>query len=169
MPSQVERRGLGALFIQFHLSSSAIQDEAEDSFSGGGLGFKLGFPLAPAFIAFGGLDVAALQGEDDDLDYALTVLDLGAQLNLGAGRRSFVPYLTAAYSRQALSVDVDDFDALTGNGFTGGLGFMYFFTPPLSINLGLDATFGSLESDDLGSGSTTAIRVRLGLSWFPLR
>ena len=166
VPSQVERRGLGALFVQLHLNSSAIQGDAEETGGGGGLGFKLGFPLAPAFIAFGGLDVAALDVEGDDLDYALTVLDLGAQLNIGASRRSFVPYFTAAYTRQAVSADGGDVER--GNGFTGGIGFMYFFTPPLSINLGLDVTSGQLESGAF-SGATTGVRLRLGLSWFPLR
>ena len=170
--SQPERRGLGALFVELHGSSSALVDEDEDAFSGGGGGFKLGFPLTPAFIAFGGLTAAPVEPEDDALavvDYRLTMLDLGAQLNFGASRRSFVPYFTAAYTRQSLSVDIDGVDGWTGNAFTGGIGFMYFFTPPLSVGLGLDVTFGGLQSDDLGDVSTTAARLSLGLSWFPLR
>ena len=163
---------LGGLFIQFHLNSSAIIDEDEDTFSGGGGGFKLGFPLTPAFIAFGGLSVAPVQPEEEllvDANFRLTTLDLGAQFNIGASRRSFVPYFIAAYTRQSLSVDIDGVDTATGNAFTAGVGAMYFFTPPLSIGLGLDLTFGGLKSDDLGEGSTTAARISLGLSWFPLR
>ena len=164
--------GLGALFIQLHLNSSAIIDEDEDTFSGGGGGVKLGFPLTPALIAFGGLTVAPVQPEEDllvDANFRLTMLDLGAQFNIGASRRSFVPYFVAAYTRQSLSVDVDDVDTATGNAFTAGVGAMYFFTPPLSIGLGLDLTFGGLKSDDLGEGSTGAARLSLSLSWFPLR
>ena len=161
---------LGALFVQLHLNSSAIIDEDEDTFSGGG--FKLGFPLTPALIAFGGLTVALVQPEEDllvDANFRLTMLNLGAQFNIGASRRSFVPYFVAAYTRQSLSVDVDDVDAATGNAFTAGAGAMYFFTPPPSIGLGLDLTFGGLKNDDLGEGSTGAARLSLGLSWFPLR
>ena len=164
---------LGPLFVQIHFNSSAIVDEEEDSGAGGGFGLKLGFPLIPALILFGGFDTAGIDLEDDtpDLDYRLTVLDLGAQFNLGAGRRSFVPYLTAAYSRQSFTADVDlDDPTFTGSGFTVGLGAMYLFTPQIGLNANLDLTFGSLRlTEDDESFRTGTGRFMLGLSWFPLR
>jgi hypothetical protein len=126
---------------------------------------------------------------DAGTSYVQGYLDLGVRLLFGGGDRPLVPYGQAALSGQTATwtdlylVETSGrttgpFRAtFTGGAVTFGGGLLYFFSPALALDAGLALSLGSYTSVEVSGSSTSnfdalsssAARVQLGVSWFPLR
>ena len=150
---------------------------------GGGLGLQVGYGFTRMFSAFVGFDLARLGSDVEGLEgtFGLAQFALGGRASFPLVTSPLMPYATVAVGQRALGAEVEDEDGdetdLTFSGFTfdvGG-GVQYFLSPKLAIDGGLNVgfgKFGKLEIDDddndIDVDNTTAIRLRVGVSFFPM-
>lgn len=164
--------------IGLGLNGSAIQsdDLSDETESGGGLFFRIGYGFTPSLTVFAGGAGASM----NDGEYGLGQFDLGLRLHFPRGS-SWVPFVEGAVTGRALVIDSSDLGTqddleVSGIGFTGGGGLDYYLNRSLSLGVELAWTFGDFtdakmggESVDLGDesfGATTS-RFNLGLTWWP--
>ena len=161
------------------LNGSYIQldeDDVGDSEmeSGAGLSLYVGYNFTPnigLILSGTGANIDAEGGGS----YTLAHGDLGLRFSLSATPK-FVPYAEAAYSGLSAKGDVDGDDVeFTGGGFTGALGFNFFMTQRLALDLNFKYTKGEFNtvkiggqsvSDDDGIGVSTG-RFNIGIAFYP--
>jgi hypothetical protein len=154
-------------------------DDDIDAFTGGGLGLDLAYGFSSGLALFLDVQAGNLESDDapdDELGGTAVLVDLGARMNFGGGRRSLVPYLEAAFTGIALEGD-DALDVdllLSGGGVTIGGGVQYFVRRNLSLNAGLRITNGALteveidgDSEDIDDQYFTTSRLIVGATWHP--
>lgn len=165
-----------------HLNASSLNispDEGEDeTYSGGGLGFTIGYGFSNLLTLYLNVDGAAL--EDDGDEFTLGQADLGARFSFGGGARRLVPYLDVALSGISAQDEIEtgegDVDIeLRGGAFTFGGGLEYFFSPRFALDAGLKISVGSFTEaeidgetiDDLDDNTATTARINIGVSFRP--
>ena len=191
MPSSsLPRANTSRLFLGLGLNGTRLSvDESEfsedESDSGGGLSGQIGWGFTPKFAIF--LEAGAARvSTDDDEDFDLAHVDLGARYHFVSPSRALVPYLEAALTHRAAMADDIAFDdgnggieevdiELSGNGFSIGGGLQYFVAPNWALNAGLKWTTGQFDKlkvddvsiEDLDIDATTT-RLTVGVVWYPM-
>lgn len=172
--------GTEGLFLNGRINGSAIQLDVENAVteSGGGIGAMIGYGFTPQFAIYLALDGASIQSESAlfSSSYGLGYFDIGARYHFANSQRSWVPYLDAALSGQAVAAEVGaDEVEMIGSGFSVGGGILFFLSYPIALDLGLKWTFGNFREATVNGVSTTledvgtnAARFTVGLSWFPM-
>jgi hypothetical protein len=175
-PSKTQGFGVG---VQLHGTSvDTDQDDDFDPFTGGGLGLELAYGFSSGLALFLDVQFGGLESDDADdgaIDSGAHV-DLGARMNFGAGRRSLVPFLEAAFTGVALEGETPEGDDILygGAGVTIGGGVQYFVRRNLSLNAGLRVTGGALSSvevdgddQDIDDQFISTSRLIVGATWHP--
>ena len=151
---------------------------------GGGIGLRVGYGFTPMFAVYLGADLARQDSGVEDIDgnFGLAHLEIGGRASFPLAGQRVMPYVTAAVGGRAVGAEVEDEDgdtfdmSLSGKMLSLGGGVQYFVSPKLAIDGGLTVgfgKFGSYEEDgddeDIDADNTTAIRMRVGVSWYPVR
>lgn len=142
--------------------------------SGGGMGARIGYGFSRLQI-IGGLDVEAMTGGNQGVEYGLGHVEAGARYSLGSNSRRLRPYLQASLMG-LVTIEGEDASEVTtaGRGYSAGAGTEYFVRRFLSVDLGVSHSRGSFSMVESSSGiqegldigySTT--RLGLGLNWRP--
>jgi hypothetical protein len=169
------------LQLGVHLNASAVKYEGED-FSvdevekGGGLGFTLGYGFNRTVSLFANFDGATLNAGDERDEFILGHGDLGLRLAFGREDRAAMMYLVGAVTGRMERYDVGGEDVdVYGPGLTGGVGFFWFLSPTVAIDLGLLGTWGEYTTVSSGGESVDldptvealSSRIDIGLTWVP--
>ena len=191
MPSSsLPRANTGKLFLGLGLNGTSMHvdesDVSEDETNnGGGISGQIGWGFTPKFALFLEAGAARINTDDDD-DFTLSHVDLGARYHFVSPSRAFVPYLEAALTHRSANADDVQFDdgtgtfedvdiEFSGNGFTLGGGIQFFVSPAWALNAGLKWTTGEFDKlkvdnvsiEDLDIDATTT-RLTLGINWYPM-
>lgn len=176
-PGSAGARGwfLGVALNGNSISADDLNDDREN---GGGLLLQAGFGFNPQLALFLEGSAAAMQSEGES-SWLLSHGDFGLRYHFASAGRSFVPFIDGAFT--AWSGLDDDADLggepgeleISGQGFTLGGGFLYFFNRRLALLGNLKFTKGefnkvrfenvSVEGFDIDA---TSARITVGLSWF---
>ena len=160
-----------------------IDGEFKTNF-GMGAGVTLGYGFTRTLSAFASLDVAKQKFANTDYDnatFGLGHLEAGLRANVPLGTPTTVPYLSATIGRRSVGAHVhdvvveEDYDmSLSGMSYGIGAGVERFFTPSMSLDLGVSANFGKLDKFDSDNEKATAevngsrtMRMRIGVNWRP--
>ena len=174
------------LLLGLHLNGTAAQyEDVDETESGGGLGFTVGYGFNRHFTLYLTADAGLLEFRDWlwSGQYSMGHVDIGGRYMFARDSRKVVPYLDAALTGRAIASEVNfqlgnanlvgDID-ITGGGLSAGGGVEIFFKPTLALDLALKwsvGTFNSYQFEgqdlDLESTSATTTRFNLGLSWRP--
>jgi hypothetical protein len=174
--AETDRFGDG-FFFALALNGSSFQVDDEDAGrgatrNGGGLNLSLGYYLTPAFglvLNATGATMSTAYG-----DFTLGHGDIIGRYSFSAPNRTFVPHVELGLSALGVLSSEDDIE-LTGAGGTAGLGFHYFFSRKVALDLTFRYTVGELTtlrvgstsiSDEDGLGVRTG-RFNLGVALFP--
>ena len=129
--------------LGIHLSAASIEIDNERSNAGGG-GLWIGYGFNRRVQLFLQLDGAEFDVSDADVTGTWTMGhgDLGVRFHFANSLRSWVPYLQAAISGRAVSVDNATVEgtprtdvALTGGAFSLGGGILFYFSQSLAADL----------------------------------
>lgn len=160
--------------------SNAVESDPRET--GGGGGLALGYGFGRGFAAFAQIEGNGVSGNGGG-SYTQAYLDLGVRYAFGDGQRALVPYALGALTGQMAELPNVNLGGVvtdvtyTGAAFTLGGGALYFFSPGLALDGGLAFSLGSYSSVEAAGTSTSnfdalssnAVRVQLGVSWFPGR
>lgn len=166
--------GDGSAQEGFHLGvhlngTSVTYTDGDETDSGGGIGFRVGWGFSPNLTAFLGADAANV----DDGSYTMGQGDLGVRYHFVSDARRGAPYLDAAFTalRSEVTMFGESVEA-TGPAFSVGGGYMHFLRPTLALDVGARLAFGEFISVSSGGFSedieepARTVRVNLGISWF---
>ena len=172
--------------VGLHISGQSIRfedDEGEGSNAGGG-GLVVGYGLNRTVQLFmqidGGefdVDTAQVEGK-----WTMGHVDLGTRFHFANSLRRWVPYLEAALSYRAVSVEdgrvneqaQSETVTMSGGAITLGGGIMFYFNESWAADLQLAWSGGRFT--DLKAGNVTfnnlevdaqSGRFDLGVSWWP--
>jgi hypothetical protein len=165
---------LGAALNGSSISGDDLNDERE---SGGGLVLHAGFGFTPQLALFLEGTAAAMQS-DGEGSWMLSHGDLGLRYHFTTGG-SFLPFVEGAFTIWSGLDDDADFGGepgeleISGQGFTLGGGFLYFFTRRIGLLGNVKFTKGefnkvrfenvSVEGFDIDA---TSARLNVGVTWF---
>lgn len=165
------------------ISGPGMQGEIKTNM-GEGAGLQIGFGLTPRITAFVSADVAKQSTEVANLDgnMGLAHLELGGRFNfIGSGKR-LVPYLTAMVGSRGLAArstggGIDLKMRISGTTIGAGLGFLYAFSPGLSLDAAVIGSQGKLgkmvitgdtnQEGDVNVDKSTNLRLKVGFQWHP--
>lgn len=164
----------------FLSSAAAIVEDSDEADAGRGLSLQAGYGFNDNVSVFTRLSAALIESEGfvDD-QYALAHFDLGLRYSFAGTGSAIRPFVQGAFSGRGASFDLGDEGQLDtrGNGFTGGVGLEYFFSPVLALEGGFSYTVGELNQGRLDGGEWTDLddasidlssgRLDLGISWHP--
>jgi hypothetical protein len=158
--------------------------EDGDRHNAGGGGLWLGYGFNRTIQLFLQADAAEFDVNDATVEgtWTLAHADLGVRFHFANSLRSWVPYLQAAVTARAVTVqdgalnDVAQTEdiSLLGGGLTLGGGIVFYFNESLGLDLQLAWTGGKFT--ELEVGSTTvgdldidaqSTRFNIGVSWWP--
>ena len=165
------------------ITGADIDGEFKTNF-GMGAGVTLGYGFTRTLSAFASLDVAKQKFANTDYDnatFGLGHVEAGLRANVPLGTPSTVPYLTGSVGRRSVGAHVydtvldEDYDlSLSGMSYGIGAGVERFFTPSMSLDLGVSANFGKLDKYKSDNEKATAevngsrtMRLRVGVNWRP--
>ncbi len=167
--------------IHFQGSSLKVQD-GERSNAGGG-GVWLGYGFNRTFQLFLQLDGAEFDVADSDVEGAWTMghVDLGARFHFANSLRRWVPYLQAALTGRAVSVDNATVNqapeaevSIFGGALSLGGGLMIYFSQTLALDLQLLWSGGEFTEVSINNVTVSGFeidaqssRFNVGLSWWP--
>ena len=165
--------GAAANFTSLELDNADIPDSERES--GPGATLHLGYNFMPnigVFLSGTGASIKPNDGEDIVI---VGHSDAGLRFSLSA-TTMFVPYAEAAYTYIRATGDSDGEEIeLSGSGFTGAVGFNFFMTPKLALDVNGRYTNGEFNtvkiggvsiSDQDGVGVTT-MRLNVGIAFYP--
>jgi hypothetical protein len=185
-PAQEAKSKTTGLLLGLHLNGTAAQyEDTDETESGGGLGFTVGYGFTPNFTLYMTADAGILEFSDWLWSgrYSMGHFDLGVRYMFANAGRTVVPYLDGAVTGRAIASEVEfilggasyrgDID-ITGSGLSAGGGLEIFFSPKLALDMGLKFSVGNFnsfkiegQSIDLEDAGATTTRFNLGLSWRP--
>jgi hypothetical protein len=172
------------LTLGVHLSGSSLTVESGDPSNGGGAGIRVGYGINRIVTLFAQVDGSQVDVDDtDDLAGAWTMahVDLGARFNFASTLRSWVPYLEAALTTRAVSVDNATVGqqaagsiSFSGAALTAGGGISLYLKQTLALDVGVKLTAGEFTQIDVGAISVGGLdidaqsaRFNVGLAWWP--
>lgn len=139
---------------------------------------QAGFGFNPQLALFLEGSAAAMQGDGEE-SWLLSHGDLGLRYHFASAGRSFVPFVEGAFTVWSGLDDDASFGndqgelEISGQGFSFGGGFLYFFNRRLALLGNLKFTNGefnkvrfenvSVEGFDIDA---TSARINVGLTWF---
>ncbi len=150
---------------------------SEERESGGGLSLLLGYNFTRNIGVFLGGTAAEIDAEGQN--FTLAHGDIGVRFRF-PGSSAFVPYFDVAFTGLNVSeiagVEGDGLDdaELEGEGFTGGLGFNYFFSRRVAFDMNLRFTAGEFDTVKFDGGSISTDdgvkvntgRINIGIAWY---
>jgi hypothetical protein len=171
--------------VGLHLSGQSLDVEGDNENRGaGGAGLILGYGFNRTIQLFLQLDAGQFDVENAAVegDWTMGHADLGVRFHFANSLRSWVPYLQAALSGRAVSVEGGvinqttqaDEITLSGGGFSLGGGIMFYFSEQWAADLQLIGSGGSFTEitadnvtvSDLDIDATSG-RLNIGVSWWP--
>jgi opacity protein-like surface antigen len=172
--------------VGLHLTGASLNVEGDNNEreSAGGGGIHVGYGLNRNFTLFlrgDGAKFDNLTTDDVEGEWTMGHFDVGARYNFASSLRKWIPFVEAALSYRAVSVDnpvVDNIPrnelSITGAGLTLGGGVDYYFSESWAIDLQLLWTggeFTTLRVDNVSTSGldfdATSSRVTLGVAWWP--
>jgi len=170
--------------LGLHASGGSLVVEDGDRNSAGGAGIWVGYGFNRSVQLFFQADGAQFDVQDATVegDWTLAHVDLGVRFHFANSLRSWVPYLQAAFSGRAVTVqdgtlnDVAQAEdlSLLGGGLTLGGGIVFYFNESLGLDLQLLWTGGTFTELEVGSVTVGDLdieaqssRFNIGLSWWP--
>jgi hypothetical protein len=172
------------LSLGFHLGGASLAVEGGDASGGGGGGIRVGYGLNRVITLYAQLDGAQVDVQNSDAlagSWSLAHADIGARFHFANSLRRWVPYLQAAFSTRAVSVNeataneesVGDV-SFSGGAFTFGGGLMFYLSRTWALDADLAFTSGEFTSIDVGSFSVDGLdvdaqstRFNIGVTWWP--
>ena len=168
------------------LSGSSIKfEDQDDTESGGGFGFQLGWGFTPNILVYLAGQAAvheqeALTSSGEKGEYILGHGDLGLRWHFLAGRR-WVPYADVAFTTRQMSGELEqpggekeDVEITGEGGLSVGGGVQFFVSPRFAVDANLKFSGGKFTEQKIGSTKTdidmsaTSSRLFVGISWFPM-
>lgn len=166
-----------------HLGAGAVNIEGSDYASGGGGGVTFGLGLNRNFTIFLNLDGSAIDvaadGGQVEGDWTLGHADLGVRFHFANSLRSWVPYLSGAFSARAVSIsdiggNIGTDGSISGGGFTFGGGIMIYPSQGFAVDLSALVTAGQYTTFTVGGTSQAGFdidsqsnRFLVGIVWWP--
>ena len=166
-----------------HVSGASLEVENGDRNNAGGGGLILGYGFNRSFELFLQLDGAEFDVEDAEVQGTWTMghLDLGMRFHFANSLRTWVPYVQAALSGRAVSVEdaVVEGTPETDVGFLGGAfslggGIMFYFNQTLAADLQLIWSGGEFTEIEVNNVTVSGFeieaqstRFNIGISWWP--
>jgi opacity protein-like surface antigen len=167
-----------------YLEGAQISVEGEDPSGGGGLGLRAGYGVNRIITLFLNIDGTAIEVDDPanpSGDWQMAHFDLGARFHFANTLRRWVPYLEAAISGRAVSLDdarlgSEQVGKLTfsGSALTIGGGLSIYLKEALALDIELLGSGGTFNQIDVGAISVsnldldaTSGRFKVGLIWWP--
>ena len=174
-------RGLN---LALHLTGSALDvEDGANREDGGGMGILVGYGVNRIVMPFLQIEGAGFAVDDAAIegDWTMAHIDLGARFHFANSLRMWVPYLQAALTGRAVSVDrarIDDetYDEVTfnGGGLSLGGGLMVYPWETVAFDLQLMLTGGEFTEVQAGNVTVSGLeidagssRLSLGASWWP--
>ena len=148
------RSKVEGLTIGVYLNGTALQvEDSEDVESGGGLSLRLGYGLNDNAMIYVAGTGAAVEHADFDDTYTLGHFDLGGRYLFGGSGSPARPFVEAALSGRAATID-DGYDSLDvgGAGATLGGGIEYFASRNLAFEAALEFMYGTFSQGRLNGG-----------------
>jgi hypothetical protein len=152
--------------------------------TGAGAGILVAYGFTPTIQAFASIDVAK-QGTDManmDGTMGLAHIEVGGRYSFLRPGKRLVPYVGGVIGRRSLGARSEGGGMsvtmrMTGSEYGAGGGFLYAFSPVLSLDAGVLATRGKfghmkLSGDaqtegDVNVGQSTSLRLKVGFQWNP--
>jgi len=170
--------------VGIHATGASLVVEDGDRSNAGGGGLWIAYGFSRTIQLFGQADLAQFDVQDATVegDWTLAHADLGVRVHFANSLRSWVPYLQAAVTARAVTVqngllnDVAQAEdiSLVGAGLTLGGGIVFYFNESLGLDLQLLWTGGKFTQLDVGSVTVgdldidaQSARFNIGLSWWP--
>ncbi len=170
------------LFVGLRTGGTGVAFDNDRDGDGGGLGLRLGYGFSELFTGYIGIDGATISNGDGfeglpaDEDYTLVLMELGGRFNFRQKSR-WAPFAEGSFTVIGLGFD-DEAGAEVGyGGYSGsvGGGLSFFASPTLALEGGAAFTAGHLTDREIAGVKSTidlgvaAVRLHLGLSWYPMR
>jgi len=165
--------GVAGNWTSVEIDDADIPDSERES--GPGATLHLGFNFMPNIGVFLSGTGASIKPNDGGDRVTVGHGDAGLRFSLSASPM-FVPYAEAAYTYLRVTGDDEGQDIeLSGSGFTGAVGFNFFMTSKLALDVNGRYTQGEFNtvkiggvtiSDDDGVGVKT-MRLNVGIAFYP--
>lgn len=177
--AQASKTGGLLLGIGLNGTSAEIDDPdfGGEIETGGGLSAKIGYNFSSNVGVFIGAAGAAMEADQAD-NYSLGHGDLGVRYTFMDSISAFRPYAEIAFSGVSAQTNIDGSKIeMNGTGFTGTLGFNYFFNPKFALDISGHYTSAEITEFKVdGVGITTddgldisTARFNVGVAWYPLK
>jgi hypothetical protein len=183
-PALAQESTTRGLNLAVHLTGSGLDIEGgAEREDGAGAGILVGYGVNRNVMIFLQLEGAGFMVDNASVEGEWTMghADLGARFHFGNTTRSWVPYLQAALSGRAVTVDRARINNVTydqatfnGGGFSLGGGLLVYPWETVAFELQLVGTggrFTEIKRDNVTiSGleiEATSGRFSVGLSWWP--
>lgn len=166
-----------------YLEGAQLTVEDGDPSGGGGLGLRAGYGVNRIVTMYLNIDGSAIDVSDPSNpsgQWHLAHFDLGARFHFASTLRRWVPYLEAAITGRAVSlndaeVGTDQVGKLTfsGGALSVGGGLSVYLKETLALDVELIASGGTFNQIDIGAISVnnldlhaTSGRFKVGLLWW---
>lgn len=170
------------LLIGAHVGGGAVSIEGSEASTGGGGGITLGLGLNRNFTIFANFDGSAINVENQgqvEGSWTLGHADFGVRFHFANSLRSWVPYVSGAFSARAVSISdiggntgVDG--SISGGAFTFGGGIMIYPSQGFAIDISALASAGQFTTLTVGGTSqagfdidASSTRFSAGIAWWP--
>jgi hypothetical protein len=171
--------------LGLHVSGASLEPEGGERSNAGGGGIFVGYGFNPSFQLFLQLDGAEFDVDRTEVDgrWRMGHADLGLRYHFANALRHWVPYLQAALSGRAVSVEdavlnqVVQSDAVTlrGGALTLGGGLLVYLGETFALDLQLAFSGGDFTEVEAGNVTVrlsdpyraNTARFNLGVSWWP--
>lgn len=165
--------GAAANWTSAELDNADIPDSERES--GPGATLHLGYNFMPNIGVFLSGTAASIKPQDGGDRFTFGHGDAGLRFSLSA-TPVFVPYAEAAYTYLRVTGNDEGQDIeLSGSGFTGAVGFNFFMTSKLALDVNGRYTNGEFDTVKFGGvtvsdGETvgvTTMRLNVGIAFYP--
>jgi hypothetical protein len=183
-PARAQESTTRGFNLGFHVTGSALDIEGgTDRADGAGAGIVIGYGVNRTIMPFLQLDGGGFMVDDGAVEgeWGMGHADLGVRFHFASTLRNWVPYLQAALSGRAVSVDrarientTYDKATFSGGGFSAGGGIMIYPWETVALDLQLILTGGDFTEIKVDNVTVSGLeieanssRLTLGMSWWP--
>jgi len=169
--------------LGIHFLGASLKVEDGDPSGGGGLGARLGYGFNRSFMGYLEADGIVFDVENPELQgrWTMAHFDLGGRYHFANSLRRWVPFLDAAITARAVSVEDANSDGMdigtitfSGGALSVGGGIAFYASEKLAIETLMKFTGGKFQQVDLGAVSVrnldidaSSFRFKFGLSCWP--